>query len=57
VLVFNPFNHMLEVVRAPLLGKETDPLSWVLLIGMAVAGWALTFSIFAITRRRIVHYL
>lgn len=57
VLLFNPFNHMLEVVRAPLLGKATDPLSWALLAGMAVAGWALTFSVFAVTRRRIVHYL
>jgi ABC-type polysaccharide/polyol phosphate export permease len=57
LLVLNPFNHMLEVIRAPLLGKPTDPLSWGLLLALAVGGWALTFSIFAITRRRIVHYL
>jgi ABC-type polysaccharide/polyol phosphate export permease len=57
VLALNPFNHMLEVVRDPLLGKVTDPLSWAVLAGMALVGWALTFSVFAITRRRIVHYL
>jgi ABC-type polysaccharide/polyol phosphate export permease len=57
VLLLNPFNHMLEVVREPLLGKTTDPLSWALLAAMALVGWAITFSVFAITRRRIVHYL
>jgi ABC-type polysaccharide/polyol phosphate export permease len=57
LLVLNPFNHMLDVVRAPLLGKATDPVSWMLLIGLAAVGWLLTFAIFAITRRRIVHYL
>jgi ABC-type polysaccharide/polyol phosphate export permease len=57
VLLLNPFNHMLQVVRAPLLGKAVDPLSFALLAGLAVAGWAVTFSVFALTRRRIVHYL
>lgn len=27
-LVFNPFYHFLEVVRAPLMGQEVAPLSW-----------------------------
>ena len=57
LLVLNPFNHMLDVVRSPLLGKPTDPLSWALLLCLALVGWALTFSIFAVTRRRIIHYL
>ena len=57
VLLFNPFNHMLEAVRAPLLGKAVEPWSWSILIGLAVVGWAITFTVFARTRRRIVHYL
>lgn len=57
VLAFNPFHHMLQVVRAPLMGQNVDPLSYAVLIGMAVAGWAIAFSLFARTRRRIVHYL
>jgi ABC-type polysaccharide/polyol phosphate export permease len=56
-LALNPFHHMLQAVRAPLLGQAVDPLSWVVLVGMAVLGWGLTFSIFSLTRRRIVHYL
>lgn len=56
-LALNPFHHMLQAIRAPLLGQAVDPLTWVVLVGLAVAGWALTFSVFALTRRRIVHYL
>ena len=57
VLELNPFFHMLDAVRAPLLGKAVDPHSYVVLGIMAVVGWAVTFSIFASIRRRIVHYL
>jgi ABC-type polysaccharide/polyol phosphate export permease len=57
VLAFNPFHHMLSVVRAPLLGQPVDGLSYLVLVVMALVGWAITFWIFAITRRRIVHYL
>jgi ABC-type polysaccharide/polyol phosphate export permease len=57
ILVFNPFYHMLEAMRAPLLGAQADPHTYSLLALMAVVGWALTFTIFTRTRRRIVHYL
>ncbi|MDB5448055.1 MAG: ATP-transporter permease [Phenylobacterium sp.] len=57
VLDLNPFYHMLEAVRAPLLGKPIESHTYAYLALMAVVGWALTFSVFSITRRRIVHYL
>ncbi|MDP3749241.1 MAG: ABC transporter permease [Phenylobacterium sp.] len=57
LLVFNPFNHMLEAVRAPLMGKPVDVETYVFLSLMALVGWGLTFTVFALTRRRIVHYL
>lgn len=57
VLVFNPFYHMLDAVRGPLLGSAVQPHSYLFLALMAVIGWALTFTVFALTRRRIVHYL
>lgn len=56
-LTLNPFYHMLTAIRAPLLGEPVDVLSYLILILMAVGGWALTFWLFAVTRRRIVHYL
>lgn len=57
VLDFNPFYHLIEAVRAPLLGKTLEPHSYLVLALMAVGGWAVTFAIFTRTRRRIVHYL
>jgi ABC-type polysaccharide/polyol phosphate export permease len=57
VLVFNPFAHLLEAVRGPLLGEPVPALTWQVLAIMALAGWTGTFLLFARTRRRIVHYL
>jgi ABC-type polysaccharide/polyol phosphate export permease len=57
VLDFNPFYHMLEAVRAPMMGAPIAPHTYLVLAIMAAIGWAAVFSLFAITRRRIVHYL
>ncbi len=57
VLDLNPFYHLLQVVRAPLLGEAAGGHSYLILSIMALAGWAVTFTVFALTRRRIVHYL
>lgn len=57
LLEFNPFYYMFDVVRQPLLGEPMKAISWPLLAGMAVIGWAVAFSVFTATRRRIVHYL
>ena len=56
-LDLNPFYHMLQAVRAPLLGGQVAETTYLVLAIMALGGWAVTFSIFAQTRRRIVHYL
>ena len=56
-LTVNPFYHMLEGVRAPLLGAPVAPHTYLFLGGMAVVGWAVAFTVFSRTRRRIVHYL
>lgn len=57
VLDFNPFYHLLEAVRAPLMGRGVAPHTYLFLAAMAAVGWLGTFWIFARTRRRIVHYL
>jgi ABC-type polysaccharide/polyol phosphate export permease len=56
-LDLNPFYHLLQAVRAPLLGQSVLGHSYVVLVAMAVLGWLVTFTIFARTRRRLVHYL
>ncbi len=57
VLNGNPFYHMLEVTRRPLLGEPVALHSYLLLIAMAVVGWIFAYVLFARTRRRVVHYL
>lgn len=57
VLLINPFYHLLEVVRAPLLGQPVQPVTYLFLSALAVVGWIATFVTFAHVRRRIVHYL
>jgi len=57
ILDLNPFYHLLQAVRAPLLGQTVAANSYVVLVAMAVIGWTVTFVAFANTRRRLVHYL
>ncbi|HTI68131.1 MAG TPA: ABC transporter permease, partial [Caulobacteraceae bacterium] len=57
VLDGNPFYHMLEVTRRPLLGEPVAMSSYLLLIAMAVVGWVFAYILFSRTRRRVVHYL
>lgn len=57
VLMFNPFAHMLQAVRGPLLGETVPGVTWMVLAVMALVGWAGVFFLFSRTRRRIVHYL
>lgn len=41
IIRFNPAFHMIDVVRAPLLGKSPETTSIVVVIVMAVVGWLL----------------
>jgi ABC-2 type transport system permease protein len=43
---FNPLYHMVEIVRAPILGEPLEPLSLYYLLVMAVAGWALAALVY-----------
>lgn len=56
-LDLNPFYHLLQAVRAPMLGQTVQLHSYVVLVVMAIVGWLVSFAIFARTRRRLVHYL
>jgi len=56
-LDFNPFYHVLEAVRAPLLGAHVSGHTYAVLALMGLVGWLVTFFVFTRTRRRIVHFL
>ena len=57
ILTANPFYHLLEVTRDPLLGLPTPLSSIGLLLALGAIGWTVTFLLYATVRRRIVHYL
>lgn len=53
----NPFYHMLEVVREPMLGNAPPLENWLFLIGTLIVGWGGTFVLFTKFRRRIAYWL
>ncbi len=53
VFEYNPFYHLLELVRAPLLGHSPALVNWEVGIGLALLGWAFSFAMLARYRWRI----
>lgn len=53
----NPFYHMVQIMRAPLLGEAPDLLSWIVTALMAVGLLALAFVFFVRYRHRIIFWL
>ncbi len=54
---WNPFFHLIQLVRAPLLGDAPDPLSWIVAIGIAVSGWLFAIVFFGKYRWRVAYWL
>ena len=57
VLEFNPFYHLVEVVRAPLLGQVPGLSSWIAVLSMTIGGWVLAFAFFRRYRWRIAYWV
>jgi ABC-type polysaccharide/polyol phosphate export permease len=53
----NPFYHMIEIVRAPLLGQLPTDTNWLVSIAMAVVGWTCAVVFFGRYRNRIAYWL
>lgn len=53
----NPVFHIIEVVRAPLLGQMPGALNWSVAILIAVAGSIITFLVFSRCRRHLSFWL
>lgn len=56
-VLYNPFAHLLEVVRSPLLGDPPATLSVIICAVMAVVGFIFAALIHGGVRRRIVFWL
>jgi ABC-type polysaccharide/polyol phosphate export permease len=53
----NPFYHLIELVRAPLLGGMAEPQSWLFVAGMCVAGYAIAAMALNRAHPRLVYWL
>jgi ABC-type polysaccharide/polyol phosphate export permease len=53
----NPFYHLLEIVRGPVLGYCPSGLSWLITVGAAVCGLILSFAFFGKFKDRIAYWV
>lgn len=54
---FNPLFHVLEIMRAPLLGKDPSGTSWMFVIAMSLLGYAITLACYSRFRARIAYWV
>jgi ABC-type polysaccharide/polyol phosphate export permease len=52
----NPLYHMIDVVRAPLIGKVPGIQSYEVSVLVAVIGWLITYLAFSRFRRRLPYW-
>lgn len=57
ILEPNPFYHLLEIVRGPLLGQIPTPTNWLVSSILAIIGWLITIAFFNKFRSRIAYWL
>lgn len=53
----NPFFHLIEVVRAPLIGHPVPVQSWYVVCALSLAGWAVAVLAFRRFHRRISYWV
>jgi lipopolysaccharide transport system permease protein len=57
VLPYNPFFGLLEIVRAPLLGKTPDGVIWLAAVLYSIVLWILAWGLFTRARGRIAFWI
>ena len=55
-VTYNPLYHLIEIVRAPLIGKIPAWESYTFVFAFTVIGWAVTYLLFRHYRRRIAYW-
>lgn len=56
-VLYNPFYHLIEIVRAPLLGAAPHSTNWGICIGMAMAGLGFTAWLYRRAHARIAYWV
>jgi ABC-type polysaccharide/polyol phosphate export permease len=57
LLDINPVYHLLEIVRAPLLGDMPYAINWEVSLALAIVGWAVAIAVYDRYKRRIAYWL
>jgi len=57
ILKLNPFYHLVQVVRAPLLGQQIGWTSWAAVVAMTIVGWALALLALRNYRARVSYWV
>ncbi|MDP1664045.1 MAG: ABC transporter permease [Methylobacter sp.] len=57
LLDLNPAYHLLEIVRAPLLGQLPPAINWEVSLGLALVGWSLSIMVYGRYKCRIAYWL
>lgn len=57
LLDFNPVFHLLQIVRAPLLGEYPSMINWYASLGIALIGWTIALLVYGKYKRRIAYWL
>jgi ABC-type polysaccharide/polyol phosphate export permease len=55
--MLNPLTHIIELVRAPLMGMPVSAQTWAAAAGTGAIGWTATLLVFARKRARIPYWL
>ena len=53
----NPFFHLMEIVRAPLMNFYPSMTNWVVSVMLAIFGWGVAIKMFNKYRSRIAYWL
>lgn len=56
-LDINPFYHIIELVRQPMLGQHASQLNWIVCGAMMVFGWAIALILFNATKKKIAFWV
>lgn len=57
LLDLNPVFHLIEIVRAPLLGHAPTETNWLVSIGIAIVGWGISIVVYSRYCKRIPYWL
>ncbi|MGN8112279.1 ABC transporter permease [Paraburkholderia sp. 22098] len=57
IVELNPLAHLIELVRAPLIGQMPSPTTWFVALGLAVVGWTFALAMTGRYLKRIPYWV